>query len=280
MLIEAKAIVGHGKFGDWLGENFSFTWQHACRYMKLAQNREALEAPNSHRGRNLADLTISRALIDISRRDRDAKREDKRAANQRLVEETGKVEETGTFVVHLCPWRADGQPSSHGRTSPIMTNAPTEAPKALAQSPDPAVVLSGRQAVFWSHYVETGNAAESARRLGCKASSARSTGSDMLRRIKRKLGIIGNGHVQIPADSKETFQPLTKQRIQDRLETNWQKALDCNQVREANHAVELLGRTIGLFEPNAAGASVNIAVLNDPSQAAAVIERIGDGEEQ
>jgi hypothetical protein len=43
-LIEVKKIVGHGKFGKYIKDNCDITDKTAERYMKLAENKTALEA--------------------------------------------------------------------------------------------------------------------------------------------------------------------------------------------------------------------------------------------
>lgn len=63
LLIEAKAEIGHGNWQAWIEENFEGSVRRAQEYMRLAKNREAIEA---EKARSSALLGIDRALRAIA----------------------------------------------------------------------------------------------------------------------------------------------------------------------------------------------------------------------
>lgn len=73
LLTEVKAELGHGEFGTWLEANFEGTARSAQTYMKLARNRDALEANTQHRTHlnsiglwlPASDLSIRGALAEL-----------------------------------------------------------------------------------------------------------------------------------------------------------------------------------------------------------------------
>jgi hypothetical protein len=56
-LTRAKAAVGHGSWRKWLAENTEISERTAQRYMRISQNRAALEGKTA----TLADLAVSEA---------------------------------------------------------------------------------------------------------------------------------------------------------------------------------------------------------------------------
>lgn len=62
LLIEAKDKVAHGEWGVWLKENFEGSERTAQAYMKVARNREALEAKTAA----VADLSFRGALKELA----------------------------------------------------------------------------------------------------------------------------------------------------------------------------------------------------------------------
>jgi hypothetical protein len=63
LLLEAKALVGHGHWGDWLHDHCDVSERTAQGYMRLARNRTALASnPQS-----AADLTIDQALQALAK---------------------------------------------------------------------------------------------------------------------------------------------------------------------------------------------------------------------
>jgi hypothetical protein len=63
LLIEARADIGHGNWQAWIEENFEGSARRAQEYMRLARNREAIEA---EKARSPALLGIDRALRAIA----------------------------------------------------------------------------------------------------------------------------------------------------------------------------------------------------------------------
>ena len=61
-LIEAKAAVAHGEWLPWLKEHTEIPERTAQHYMRLANNREQLEAKTA----TLADLTVTEAVQQIA----------------------------------------------------------------------------------------------------------------------------------------------------------------------------------------------------------------------
>lgn len=61
MLVEAKGQALRGGWGGWLEENFNGSQGRAQAYMRIARNREVLEA-NPQRP---ADMTLQEALREI-----------------------------------------------------------------------------------------------------------------------------------------------------------------------------------------------------------------------
>ena len=154
-------------------------------------------------------------------------------------------------------------------------------------------LLKPRQAAFLRAYLKTWCAADAARAIGISEASARSSGCRMLKKIRRIVSpellspeaIATEGQQaaieqqrQAALDAQTALRPVTRESIQGQLDENRNAALKTNQVREANQATLLLGKTIGLFQ-DGPPAGVNIAVLNDPGLAAGVLSRITDGEE-
>jgi hypothetical protein len=60
-LIEAKELVKHGEWLDWLRENCELSERTASRYMQLARHREGIEIKSA----TVADLTIRGALAEV-----------------------------------------------------------------------------------------------------------------------------------------------------------------------------------------------------------------------
>jgi hypothetical protein len=63
LLIEARADIGHGNWQAWIEENFEGSLRRAQEYMRLAKNRESIEA---EKARSSALLGIDRALRAIA----------------------------------------------------------------------------------------------------------------------------------------------------------------------------------------------------------------------
>lgn len=62
LLIEAKSLCAHGEWGAWLQANCAFAERTAQAYMRVARNREALEA----KAQRVADLPFREALNLLS----------------------------------------------------------------------------------------------------------------------------------------------------------------------------------------------------------------------
>jgi hypothetical protein len=63
LLLEAKALVGHGLWGDWLHQHCDVSERTAQAYMRLSRNRLAVES----NPQPAADLTIKAALEGLAK---------------------------------------------------------------------------------------------------------------------------------------------------------------------------------------------------------------------
>jgi hypothetical protein len=63
LLLKAKAIVGHGNWGEWLRDHCEMSDRSAQAYMRLARNRGAIEAKSA----GTADLSIEAALAALAK---------------------------------------------------------------------------------------------------------------------------------------------------------------------------------------------------------------------
>jgi hypothetical protein len=79
LLIQAKAEIGHGNWQAWIEENFEGSLRSAQDYMRLAKNRETIEA---EKARSSAPLGIDRALRAIA------------APNQKKLPEASEADES------------------------------------------------------------------------------------------------------------------------------------------------------------------------------------------
>lgn len=61
-LLEAKALLGHGKWLPWFTENFDFSERTARNYMRLAKHRESVQGKSAA----VADLTVQGALEHLT----------------------------------------------------------------------------------------------------------------------------------------------------------------------------------------------------------------------
>jgi hypothetical protein len=61
LLIEAKSLLKHGEWGNWLAENVAFTERTAQSYMKLARNWDSLS-----KNETISDLGLVKTLSLIS----------------------------------------------------------------------------------------------------------------------------------------------------------------------------------------------------------------------
>lgn len=61
-LIEAKALVGHGKWLPWLIENCTFSERMAQNYMRLAKHQDEVKSKSA----TVADLTVRAALDQLT----------------------------------------------------------------------------------------------------------------------------------------------------------------------------------------------------------------------
>ena len=62
LLIQAKALCEHGEWGAWLAVHCSMSERTAQSYMRVARNREAIEA----KAQRVADLSMREALLMLS----------------------------------------------------------------------------------------------------------------------------------------------------------------------------------------------------------------------
>jgi hypothetical protein len=62
LLIEAKQQLDHGQWLPWLAESVEISERTARRYMRLARNRDAIEANRP----SMSDLTINGVLAALS----------------------------------------------------------------------------------------------------------------------------------------------------------------------------------------------------------------------
>lgn len=76
LLIEAKSRCSHGMWGAWLEENFEGSNRTAQAYMRVARNRDAIDA----KAQRVAGLSFRDALRELST-PRDEPREDPTPAN-------------------------------------------------------------------------------------------------------------------------------------------------------------------------------------------------------
>ena len=61
LLIEAKGLLKHGEWGNWLAENVAFTERTAQSYMRLARNWESLS-----KNETISDLGLVKTLSLLS----------------------------------------------------------------------------------------------------------------------------------------------------------------------------------------------------------------------
>lgn len=61
LLIEAKSLLKHGEWGNWLAENVAFTKRTAQSYMRLARNWESLS-----KNETISDLGLVKTLSLLS----------------------------------------------------------------------------------------------------------------------------------------------------------------------------------------------------------------------
>ncbi len=61
LLIEAKSLLKHGEWGNWLAENVAFTERTAQSYMRLARNWESLS-----KNETISDLGLVKTLSLLS----------------------------------------------------------------------------------------------------------------------------------------------------------------------------------------------------------------------
>ena len=94
LLIEAKAQVDHGEWSDWLHKNCEMSDRSARLYMRLAKNREVIEAYE-----DAADLTLNAAARLLASPKGGEKQDDLRdkAADEITVLHT----QTGVHVTNL-----------------------------------------------------------------------------------------------------------------------------------------------------------------------------------
>ena len=61
LLNKAKANMDHGEWSQWLKDNCQLTERTAQRYMRLAENRQMLEAEMKSKSATVADFTLRQA---------------------------------------------------------------------------------------------------------------------------------------------------------------------------------------------------------------------------
>ena len=156
LLIEAKDLVGHGNWSGWPEKHCSISDRTAQGCMRLASNREAIEAEAQIR--NVSDLTIRGALTFLAKSrsstpdDNDAEEEKERrkkyaAANEKPAVPDGLRRASGAERSPELPRdpamlrRADGDSVGSGEPADLSAPANEPGPPALALVEAPTMLI-------------------------------------------------------------------------------------------------------------------------------------------
>jgi hypothetical protein len=122
LLVEAKALVGHGGWSLWLEENFPHTAQWARACMRLARRREELQSESA--------LSVSAALAQLA----GVKAAPEPPATNLFGETDPRMQEDGDDWVSGCwPNRASPHRSARAPNRP-PTRRPSKTPRRSARS--------------------------------------------------------------------------------------------------------------------------------------------------